>query len=305
MKAYASKLDTEKLRKVHALMQGGKTDGERQAARLKAVAIAARAGLTLTQALSKLDAPQAAAQANPFGGFGDWMEEREPGWKAQEAARRAERETQRLARCRDLLAVYGSEDAVFAPTPLEAALRDALAPMHEEGSMWDYRGFKAGQPTSEMWEAMRGAVRVPDTVPEAWAAYQAYEALTDARCAFHPDYSPHPWGDAWRAALEHLLDNLHTSTWESITARLNWMDALANREFVRDIEQDKQALAALRADIEAVAAGVRSGRAKTADRRAKVLTMLNADPALSDREIARRAGCSPQTVGNIRRRAAL
>ncbi len=286
-------------------MQGGKTAGERQAAQAKAEAIAARAGLTLAQALSKLDAPHTKAQANPFAGFGDWMEQREPGWEAREAARRAERGAQRLARCRDLLAVYGSEDAVFAPTPLEAALRDALAHLREEASMWGYCGFKAGQPTPEMWEAMRGAARVPDTVLEAWEAYQAHEALMDARCAFHPDNTPEAWGDAWRAALEHLLDNLRTPIWESIRARLGWLDFLANRDFARDIERDKQALAALGGDIEAVAVGVQSGRASRADRRAEVLAMLREDhPALSDREIARRVGCSPQTVGNIRRRQA-
>jgi len=46
----------------------GAMAGERQAARTKAEAVAARAGMTLSEALSKLDAPAPAAS---FAGFDD------------------------------------------------------------------------------------------------------------------------------------------------------------------------------------------------------------------------------------------
>ncbi|KFI27764.1 hypothetical protein CN97_00155 [Haematobacter massiliensis] len=309
MTVHASTLDMEKLRKVRALMQGGKTEGERRAARGRAEALASRAGMTLQQALSRLDAPSpAASQAgNPFAGFADWMEEREPGYKAREAARRAEKEARRLARCRELLAVYGSEDAVFAPTDLEAALRDALAPLADEErrGLYGYRDFRyCDGPTPEMWQAMRGAVRVPETVQEAWAAYQAHEARTDDRIAFCPDYTPWEWEEAWRSALVHLLDTLRTPTAEGIAARLAWMDDLANQEFTRGIDADKALITALRADFASFTASVQTGRVRTGDRRAAVLDLLATEPGLSDREIARRVGCSPQTVGNWRRRAA-
>lgn len=71
------------------------------------------------------------------------MEAKEPGWRAREAQRRAAKEAARLARCKELLAEYGSEDAVFAPTTIEAALRDALSHLEEpENTLWGYRGFR-------------------------------------------------------------------------------------------------------------------------------------------------------------------
>lgn len=309
----ASKLDMDKLRKVWALMDGGKTEGERQAARLKAEAIAARAGLTLKAALSRLDAQDKQPASNPFTAtnpfqdFGDWMEAREPGWKAREAQRRADREAARVARCKVLLAEYGSEDAVFAPTETEAALRDALAHLVDgSNSLFAYRGFSFHKgPTPEMWQAMRGAVQVPETVQEAWAAHQAHEARTDARCAFCPDYTPWEWEEAWKSALVHLLNNLRTPTAEGITARLAWLDYRANQDTTPDPEQEKVLVASLQADF---AAFVQSGQAGTApptqrpaQRRAEVRQLLRAGLGLSDREIARRVGVSPQTVGNIRK----
>lgn len=332
----ASTLDMEKLRKVRALMDGGKTEGERQAARLKAEAIAARAGLTLKAALSRLDATvkQTAgnpfATKNPFQDFGDWMEAKEPGWKAREAQRRAEKEAARQARCRALLAEYGSEDAVFAPTATEAALREALAHLEEPGNtLWVYRDFRYIEgPTPEMWAAMRGAGLVPATLPEAWGAYEAHEARTDARCAFAPDYTPWQWEEAWRSALEWLLNHLRTPTAEGIAARLSWLEHRANQDMAPDPEQERVLIASLRADFTAfaaskivpsadaqpapstTAAAPKVGRNRqastatsaTAQRRAAVLDLLATAPGLPDREIARRVGCSPQTVGNIRRR---
>ncbi|PZO63223.1 MAG: hypothetical protein DI498_13870 [Paracoccus denitrificans] len=309
-----STLEMDKLRKVRALMDGGKTEGERQAARTKATAIAARAGLTLQAALSRLDA-QARTQAgnpftakNPFQDFGDWMEAKEPGWKAREAQRRAEKEATRLARCKELLAEYGSEDAVFAPTEIEAAIRDALAHLEDDGnSLWSYRGFSySNGPTADMWDAMRGAVRVPDTVQEAWEAFQAHEARTHARWTFDPDYTSWQWAEAWRSALEHLLNNLRTPTAEGIAARLAWLEHRANQDMAPDPEQERVLVASLQADF---AVFVQSGQGasqpapqRPAQRRTAVLDLLATKPELADREIARRVGCSPQTVGNWRRR---
>ena len=56
--------------------------------------------MTLTQAMSKVDSkpkPQSF-----FDGFDDWMENREPGWKAQEAAKRAARAAAKAMRRTDL-----------------------------------------------------------------------------------------------------------------------------------------------------------------------------------------------------------
>ncbi|AUQ53191.1 winged helix-turn-helix domain-containing protein [Phaeobacter inhibens] len=301
----ASKLDTDKLRKVRELMDRGATDGEQAAAKAKAERLASDAGMTLAQALSTLDtAPSGPTVRDLFAGFDDWMESREPGYKARAAAERAEKERKRLTRCQELLRQYGSEDAVFAPTMTEEAIREALAHMADPDTLWGYRDFSGGKLTPDMWEAVRGAVRVPETVQEAWAAYQEQEARQDDRCAFFPDYSPHPWADVWRDALEHLLDNLRTPTADGVAARLEWMGFLANREFSRDAYRDQQLHAALQEDFTALMASVQTGHRSTSDKSARVRTLLQSEPDLSDREIARRAEVSPQTVGNWRRRLA-
>jgi hypothetical protein len=302
----ASTLDTGKLRKVRELMDRGATAGEQAAARAKAERLAAQAGMTLQQALSTLDtSPSASPARNIFAGFDDWMESREPGYKARLAAERAERERKRLARCRELLRQYGSEDAVFAPTAIEEALRVALEPLNDpENHLWGYQGYSGGNLTPAMWEAVRGAVRVPETVQEAWAAYQAHEARQDDRCAFFPDYTPHQWVEVWRDALEHLLDNLRTPSAEGIKARLAWMREVANLGHARDMHRDIELIDALETDFTSFAVPVQTGHRSTATKTAQVRDLLCADPGLSDREIARRAGVSPQTVGNWRRRLA-
>lgn len=298
-------LDMDKLRKVRALMDGGKTAGERAAARAKAETIAQRAGLTLKAALSKLDTPAhpQAQQVNPFTGFADYMEAKEPGWKAEQARRRAEREATRLARCDELLAEYGSREAVFAATDREKRLRRALGPLREGTD--SYKGWIAGDPTPAMWEALRRAYPLPDTVAGIWGEYNAWEKLVSDRIAFEPYYDPPPYIRARQAALERHMDRLPAPTIEGMRARLEWMAHLNARDFARNVQEDEVLLATLRADFEAIAASVQSGRPqRPAGRAAAVRAMLATEPGLSDREIARRVGCSPQTVGNWRRRMA-
>lgn len=300
-----STLDRDKLRKVHALMTRGATAGERQAAKAQAEALAARAGMTLGEALSKLDAPAPANPANFFAGFDDWMEAREPGWKAAKAARLSERERRRLARCRQLRAEFGSKEPVFAETEPERRLRLALEPLEAD---WDglesYGDWIPGKPTPAMWETIARACPLPPAVPGVWAELGAWEALVEGRIAFVPDYDAPPCIRARQAALEHLMDTLPAPTVEGLRARLAWLAHLNARETARDGKADAALIATLCADFEAVAGGVQSGRRSTADKAAAVRALLRAEPGLSDREIARRVGVSPQTVGNWRRRAA-
>ncbi len=297
-----STLDMDKLRKVRALMTRGATAGERQAARTKAEAVAARAGMTLGEALSRLDTPAPAASADFFAGFDDWMEACEPGWKAAKAARLSERERRRLARCRELLAEFGGEEAVFAETEPERRLRLALEPLEADWhGLESYGDWISGEPTPAMWEAIGRACPLPACISAVWAELGAWEALVDARIAFVPDYDAPPCIRARQAALEHLMDTLPAPSVEGLRARLAWLAHLNAREMTRDGKTDAALIATLCADFEAVAGDVQSGRRSAADKAAAVRALLRAEPALSDREIARRVGVSPQTVGNWRR----
>ena len=125
----ASKLDTAKFQKVCALMRDGATEGERAAAKHRAETMAAKAGMTLQEAVSNLDAATTSKPASFFDGFDDWMEEKEPGWKAERAERDAERERERYEIRQEALKEFGSEDAVFAENDRERLLRETLEPL--------------------------------------------------------------------------------------------------------------------------------------------------------------------------------
>lgn len=128
------KLDKARLKKVKALMERGASDGERAAARSRAESMAAAAGLSLDEALSSLDADPAPKQRSFFDGFDDWMDGREPGYKAREAAKRAEREARNARSRAELLKRHGTEAALFARTEWEVLLDAAVASF----ATWDY-----------------------------------------------------------------------------------------------------------------------------------------------------------------------
>ncbi|WP_010137901.1 helix-turn-helix domain-containing protein [Oceanicola sp. S124] len=300
-------LDTEKLRRLQTLMARGATEGERSAARGRAEMLAQRAGLSLSDALSKLDEQPAAKPKGMFDGFDDWMEAKEPGWKARSAAERAQREAARLKRCEELLREFGSEEAVFAETAEEAALRKALAPLADKTKGFSgFDGWVSGRPTEAMWQAMGAALPFPETAQGALDELRGLEGLTDARCAFFPDYSEGDHVYARISALTALLDGMSDPTEAGIRARLKWIAAVAHSEIARDPGFDQELAATLQADFELFtrSRGKNTRRASRAERQTEIVSMLRAHPDLPDREIARRIGCSPQTAGNWRRRLA-
>lgn len=312
-----SNLDT--FAKVRALHDRTENPGEKASAAGRMKALAKAAGMTVAEALSKLDTPapisSAQAAASAFNDFFNTPEMR---------ARRAEREFERLAKCRALLDEYGTESAVWADTEREAALRHACEPLLGQGETWNtiYRldGWGSLDSPSRMPDSVRRAVTdawpVPATVAEAWAEYAAADKQDGDRCTFCPDYSPHSWAEARRYVLEGLCNTLPARSLNDIRARLSWMEHLNGLEIASDPAEERVRLATLRADIERMGATVSRrvadakpaegatseaypARRTTAQKRADVMAMLGT--GLTDREIARRAGVSPQTVGNIRR----
>ncbi len=319
-----SNLDIEKFRKVHALVSGGATAGERAAAKARACKIAERAGMTFAQAVSKLDTKKPES-VNFFAGFDDWMEARQPGYKAKEATARAERETARQKRCRELLQEFGSEEAVFAETEQERLLRVTLEPLADRSEYHNstetyisgYAGWICRQPTPKLWQAIGQAYPLPSDIHGVWAEYQGWQHLDSARYAFDPMHETPIWVRAREAALENLLDTMPTSTFGGYRIRLLWLEHLNNREVTRDVHEDAALIATLRADFDtlfptdaeftttsdsSLYETAQTGRRTNADKRAAVLSILDTSPELSDREISRRVGVSPQTVGNWRRR---
>lgn len=109
------------------MMQESAHKGEREAARVRLEEFARRAGLTLKQAIAHHGRPTPEPQpVNIFAGFDDWMEEKEPGWKAKKAAEKAERAAAWRRLKADLIAEAGSVEAVVAPCEREMILLAAV-----------------------------------------------------------------------------------------------------------------------------------------------------------------------------------
>ncbi|MDY8111122.1 winged helix-turn-helix domain-containing protein [Fulvimarina sp. 2208YS6-2-32] len=325
----SSKLDIAKFAKVHSLMNGGATDGERSAARARAEAMASKAGMTLKQAVSSLDAQPKAQPFNFFEGFDDWMEEKEPGWKAQKAREKAERKSRDDICREEVLARYGSEEALFARTEQEAALDKAIEPL----ATWEYwtdddgtrhrfpKTMDGKTPKFGTWyfeditpairEAVTNAYPWPSNLDAALKEVKAWERLRRDRALFSGgEWSHYPEVECRFALLEKELNEGRPATsWSDIQARFDWKRYEFEREWIDPTERKDPFLDRLEADFANLRKAYaerqtekRSVPTTNAQKRAAVLSMLDTHPELSDREIARRIGVSPQTVNTWRRK---
>lgn len=189
-------------------------------------------------------------------------------------ARDAERERERAERRAAALAEYGSEDAVFADTDREAALRQACDPL----TVWDQRPRWRGCYTLAGWgdmdgkQAMPAGVReavaqgwpYPETVAAAWTEFQAAEALDSARYAFEPNYTPHEWVQARGYVLEEALDTMPAHSLRDLRARMSWLEHLSKLQVQWAHADDLIRYATLRADIERMGARLREQDAGSA-----------------------------------------
>lgn len=327
-------LDIDRFAKIRRLHDSTTNAGEKASAASRMRILARKAGLTVEQAVSKLDANPTVPR-NPFE---EWFN------SPQARADRLERERRNAERRAIALAEYGSEDAVWAPTEREIALEEACRPVLVRkpivgGEMDTLMGWDGGplrDMPSEVREAVSHAYPLPATVREAWAELTDWEKLSDDRYVFWNDYSPDVWTRARTAILEHLLDTLPSTDMRDLRARLDWMQHVLDLEWHRDRQENQVCLNALQADVECMgdrmreleAAAVQNGRVDPytseaplrstnpgtsndavqsghirrptrAERHAMIWDLL-AD-GHTDREVARRLGCSPTTVGAIRK----
>ena len=324
----------ETFQKVRALHDSTDSPGEKAAAMLKMQTLARKAGMSVEQAMSTLDAPA----PKPTSFFEDLFNT--PEFRAHQAERAARYAERRKA----AVAEYGSEEAVWKPCEREVALEAACQPIITRrpiinGEMDTLQGWDGGRwerLPPECQQIVANAFSAPASVREAWAEFQFWEKLADDRIAFFPDHDHDVRVRARKTFIEHVLDTMPARSMNDLRCRLSWMQEINDREWNRGNPEDGMLLATLRADIERMgariwdeAAPVQTGqtdasktvcspdpgttpspvqtghaRRTNADKRRDVLVLLDAGHSgihLTDREIARRAGVSPQTVGNIRR----
>lgn len=222
-----------------------------------------------------------------------------------------------------IIAKYGSKKAATAPCERERALNAATAHLarkvrktYANGifTVDTLDGWNSGidDPPASVIEAVSNALPMPTTIQEASEEHEYWEARNreiDIVCG--------PIGERvvglaaqarWDIVRDLLETGLRASNLDEVLIRQRYL--VERESSMPEVEKavlvDLEHLVQMQA---APAAPVQNGHdgatsTTTSARRAEVLRLLsNVDTAgLSDREIARRVGVSPQTVGNIRRR---
>ena len=332
MTKQTSMLDIPKLAKVLALASSGH-DGEALAALRKANTILKSAGMSFTDVAERLKSSSAASvqfghsprspqpQSGGFANFDDWMEQKEPGWKAQQAEKRAAQARERAAYRASVLEKFGSAEAAIAPCRRERLLREALGPlvsnMDEPYARWtdcigairhcgDFFDFEKVPPA--VWAAIEGAFPMPTTIAEAHAEHESWrEREREIEAALN-------WntGDtALDLVCYGRMERVHRLLEHELPAR-DLPELLFRSRYYRSLNSQCDRIEkALHRDLERLAAepasksdAVQSEQPRTASaRRRAVLDMLTnpGTTTLSDREIGRRVGVSPSTVGALRR----
>ncbi|MFT8945549.1 MAG: Lrp/AsnC family transcriptional regulator [Acetobacter aceti] len=314
-----AQINLERLAKVWALVESG-NEGEIDAARSRATAMVEPFGYVIE------DIPDLLAE----GGFGDGAPTAGPGgftfynmnnpahvkaWGRENAAKRRRWMRENADRIAEVIARYGSEEAVFARTPEELALDAAVEPFRDprvEGSFPTFDG-QSFRPTEKVAEAMGRVVPWPETIPDALAEYQAWERLVDDRNITGGNEQAEYLSAGADLRRTHLGDMV-----EKLIPARNLSDVIVRLRFQVESEGIYDDAKAVLADLERLES---EGNADTPDhneaappfklntasqRRAEVERIL-ATPegkAMTLRKVASRAGVSPATVMNIRRRMA-
>lgn len=257
------------------------------------------------------------------------MEEKEPGYKARRAKEAADREARHAVERAAILQQFGTAEAYFAFTPREAALVAAGTPFarREQFKDWyepypprtytvELGGFRDGdvfpldRTAPETIAAISTAYPIPEPLRGIIDEYQDWETLRRGRGLFvDGEYRLDMEAELRCEILRNLLNNRPVASWDDMQARFDWKLYEWKSQWIDDQERNDPDLDRLEDDFRALRAlyesatlhGAQSVHQTTAQRRAAVLSMLDAHPELSSREIARRAGVSPQTVSNLRK----
>lgn len=318
-----SNFDTEKFRKVYTLVKKGATAGEREAAKSAATRIASKAGMTFQEAIRKIEVSDFASTAtdtSPSSPFEDFFNQ--PEFKAV----REKRERENASKRSELLKKYGSIDAIFAETDREILLSNAV----DHLKIWEeYIDTNTGKceryvssldgceyfwsfdkMTPSVLKAVTQAYPVPSNLDAVLLEYQEWGQLYQHRYLF--DGREHStWVSARVLVLEKILNTRPVQNWRDMQARMGWWQEIISWEMAHHDDWEEQFHARMADDLEFLRkqtnASVQSGQPPVnhrtnADKGADIREMISKHPDLSNREIARRLGVSPQSVINWRSR---
>ncbi len=261
MTTTTANFDAGKFRKVTALMTGGATEGERAAAKARAEAIAKRAGMTLKQAMAKVDEKPASKPANIFEGFDDWMEEKEPGYKARQAQKNADRQSRKAMKRAETLKTFGTMKAFFDATPMEEALIRAATPFARREVHEDWCGTRRnftveiGGCSDDIWmiektsdeakAAIRNAVPFPATIRGLLDEYRMWETLRHDRQDFvDGEYYARMEVELRSRLVQEELKTRPVASWDDLEARFafkryEWESQWIDPQERKDEEADR------------------------------------------------------------------
>jgi len=216
-----------------------------------------------------------------------------------------------------ILARYGSARTALLPCPREVALRDATWRHVVPGdastgpTLMGWKDGPAGDLQPHVRDDVAATIRMPATPAEALAEYQHWEHRDEVHEVLGGGGLP-LWVRARRAVLDAHIEAMIQAA----------PDGAAREEWRQSAEQDPDARQASPAPAEAgrledsaptdgspdpdgQAAPVQSGQgARTREEAREAVRALLVED-LTDREIARRIGVSPSTVGAVRKAAGL
>ncbi|WP_212372946.1 Lrp/AsnC family transcriptional regulator [Acetobacter persici] len=337
---HKNKLNLDRLAKIWALAERGDA-GEQAAARNRAEALVKPHGYTLADVPDLLltegyldDEPQPSAGGFTFYDMSNPAHQRAYA-RAEEKKRAAWRMANR-AKMDEVLARYGSEEAVFASTAEEQAYDAVIEPFRKAGGpgkcdTWDGEHFS---PSVRVRAALASVKPWPDTIPDAIAEYEYWEKLYDDRNIADSN-GQHNYlsqgADFRRWALGDLIDKeIEARNISDVIIRLRFQEASQGTyndsdAILRDLERLHVAENSQRPDP--VSGDIPPDRGSPATsteslgapenrttlpsnldtatkRRAEVVRILNTSEGevLSLRDIAKMTGVSPTTVANIRKR---
>lgn len=329
-----SKLDIERFRKLHAHATRNENVGERDNARRMAEALAKKAGLTFDQAASKMDKADKAKSNQGFSAadwarqWADQQEQEQEARKREEEERLAaywrEQEKKRQAQYDEAVRKHGPAEPVFAETHQERRLRIYLMPYavyakysnSDESYVSGFTGDGSKYVKSQrdtFRKILNAAIAFPTDLPGLIDEWKLWEDLRDKRYAYDREYETPRYVYARINALEDMIMVTPIRHWQDMDVRLEWMEAELDRDRWRDRKSYRQEFDRLKADLQFLRRsatpahrdpGVQTGRRTNNEKAKTVTSILDNIPELSDREISRRAGVSPQTVSNWRARRA-
>ncbi len=253
----------ETFAKVRALHDSTTHAGEKANAASRMEALARKAGFTVEEAMSKLDAQKRTASRSYRAGrtqaSDSWKrrqaEAHRRAEEAQAEARRraeaAEVEAKRL-RAEEALRKYGSREAVFSRCEREQALYEACEPIARRETCYDLThpewasildGWTNYSPLKTMPDSVRAAVQaaypMPQTLSDAWEEARYWTERMHARWEFDDNFDTPAAIHARLLLVSAYLYEWPAATLQEVILRCEWFKSEREASYFYPVDREE------------------------------------------------------------------